>query len=297
MDVESIEYPKTTNIKKWVEFLERKLTHKEVSLLLSLHSEQKLNKVMKKLYCACKERGLCMPKLTNLCGNCLFESLEYHMIGKSNEIFRGGLSYLMYIYMNYKNLIPGDSMTLFEKFAITNCGEDGTKLVVCKNKNMEKGEKKFYKYTYSVMCQDLTNNGSWSRLEPDLILTFISYIYKLNIQILAISNSGEHLYSINAYVNCDKKPELHTIYLANVDNFHYLPLEPFNSETGELFKKLYYKHSLKSFRAWAEKMEQGKKDEYIRDIYFEEQQCSCMQNEFVSYDSLDGDCTNYMDFD
>ena len=151
-----IKYPRTYDSKKWELFLERKLSAWEQNILNNANSERNFNRSMKVLYEACAKYNMYVPLLTKLDGNCLYESLAYHKIGSGDNYFRQGLAFIMYMFRNYENLLPGDRDTLLTKFTISNCGPEGTRYVGCKN------NRKFYNYTYDVMCQDLTNDGSWS---------------------------------------------------------------------------------------------------------------------------------------
>ncbi len=264
MDVNDIKFPKTFDKNIWINFLERDLTIDEHILLKEVKAEKYFNMLMKKMYNVCEHYGLCVPKLTIMNGNCLFESLECHGIGECSPKFRSGLAYFMYVYQDYKNLLPGDSCTLAEKFTISNIGNEGTELVVCKNDNMAKGERKFYKYTYNVMCQDLSNEYSWSKLESQLILTFISFLYRLDIHVIGITPQTHSYIKINAYENSDVQPELTTIYLANINNMHYVSLRPLID--GEQIRQMLYLSTYQKFSEWAEMMEKYKRQEYLKII-------------------------------
>ena len=86
--------------------------------LVAVKSEQNFNKTLRQLYHICEQHGLYVPSLTDFDGNCLFNSLSYHNIGESVEDFRKGLAFIMYLFKDYKEMVPGDELTLSEKFDI-----------------------------------------------------------------------------------------------------------------------------------------------------------------------------------
>ena len=124
---------------------------------------------------------------------------------------------------------------------------------------MKLGEKKFYIYTYDVMCQDISNNNSWSRINAYMFLSVLSLIYRVEIVLVSVvveKKSNRIIYGkepsiINAYQECTSKPEMRTIYLACIDNFHYVPLA--KGDHGP--RKIYYKTARAEFKKWALLME------------------------------------------
>ncbi len=188
-----------------------------------MQNELDFKKLMNKLHEACEEYKLYVPYLTKFNGNCMFESLQYHGIISTDYKHRHGLAFILYIFKHYKNFIPGDERTLAEQYHDTTY--DPPKYVSSKNRLMKKGEIQFYKYSYDVMCQDLSNNGSWDKLRTNMILLILSRLYKLKIHILNITHNGSFLNTLNAFENLQHQPKLKTIYLANINEMHYLPLD------------------------------------------------------------------------
>ncbi len=260
-ELNCIKYPRTYDFKKWEVFLGRKLITWEQNILKRAWAEIIFNRSMRVLYKACAENNMFVPYLTKLNGNCLYDSLSYHNIGSSDNAFRKGLAFIMYMFRNYKDLLPDNEDNLLEWFNNINSADDGIKYVSCRNKHMAKGEKDFYPYTYEVMCQDITNDGSWSRINPYLFFAVLSLIYKIEIVILSVIDKSHYKTVINVYQNCENKPEIEIVYIANIDNFHYLPIGILTNELQQA-RKLYYNDSRAEFKKWALKMEKEQKDAY-----------------------------------
>jgi len=258
---EELLFPRTINIKILTEYLERPVSYNERCMLEDVKVEKKMNNMLKGLYEQCIKKGnLYVPELTDLDGDCLFASLVYHKIASSVEELRKSLALVMYFYKDYKDFIPGTDLTLHEMFTFMNEIE----YVSCKRKiNNDYVFVDFYKYTYNVMCQDLTNNHSWTRIPTQLILTVLSYIYKLEIIIL--SNLNDYENKINAFDNAITKPELKKIYLGHLGESHYVPIAVL-SEDEELVPIL-YEDAKNELLEWAQEMENKK----IRKYYYQKQ--------------------------
>ncbi|AYV77019.1 MAG: hypothetical protein Barrevirus8_5 [Barrevirus sp.] len=229
-------YPTKLNYKVWEDYVGRPLEPKEKYLIGRCKAEKQMNKMMKDLYCQLikKELNYYVPKLTALDGNCLFESLNYYGIGTSVQELRSVLSMVFYLFQNYKNFLPGQEASLGELFSFTNEIE----YVYSKEKDEETGEKykKYYKYTYQIMCQDMNNMSSWQRLPTQLILLVVSYLYKSEIVIINSSTGYETV--INAYESVNHNHDISKIYLGQLEEFHYLVLDVL--EAGKEFTPLFY---------------------------------------------------------
>ena len=244
-------FPRKINLKVWMAYLGRPLSYDERFLLEDYRAERHMNEMMVGLYDQClKKKQLYVPMLTSLDGNCMFESLVYHGICESVEKLRTVLSLIMYIYKNYKGFLPNTDMTFEEMFGMTNEIEH----VLCRRKENGEVQKEFYKYTYNVMCQDLSNMHSWSRLPTQLIMLLISYMYKL--EIIVISNTGSYEHKINAYDSVEIKPEIKTIYLGHLGESHYVPVDVLKDD--EEIDPLFYKYAKTRLIDWATKMEEIK---------------------------------------
>lgn len=236
------EYPKTTNVVRWERYLNRRLNVKEHHLLEEVKSEARMNKKIDMIYEKCIDQKLYIPALTELVGNCLFESLNYHEIGSSVINLRQGLSYIMFQFKDFPNFFPGQESTLCELFTCFNdieyvfCKEDG----------------KLYKYNYDIMCQDLADDMSWAKLPTQLILMVISYFFGVKIEI--INNETSWVNTIN--VNLDDQESLKTIRIGHILESHYIPLDVLNDD--EEHKKLYYLDAKRKFIRWGKRTEVNK---------------------------------------
>ena len=221
-------FPKSLKYQDWVEYLGRSLNYEEKSLIEDCRSEKHLNDMLNDLYKQCINTNYYVPILTDVIGNCLFESLVYYKIGSSVEELRTMLSMIFYIFQDYKNFLPGMSESLSELFSFSN------EIEYVSTKNKTTDEKEFYKYTYTIMCQDLGNFCCWSRLPTQLILLVVSYLYKVEIIILHSDNGHET--KINAYDTQNIKTS--KIYLGLLGESHYVPIDILDSE--EEMDPMYY---------------------------------------------------------
>jgi hypothetical protein len=198
--------PKSPNIKKWESYLDRKLTQKEKYLLINASNEIDLNKMIMDLALNLKNQDLYIPQLTFSDGNCLYESITYHIKDISIKELRKTLSNFMIIYKNYKNLFPNQELTLNEMFLMQNEIE----YIYDKKTN------NVYNYNYDTMCADLACDCSWQRLPVQIILMCISYIFDVKITICH-DNGYTHDISTSDEIN-------KTIYIGLLGEFHYIPL-------------------------------------------------------------------------
>ena len=115
--------------------------------------------------------------------------------------------------------LPGDDLTIKQKFETFYC--DDVELVYCHT------NEKIYKYSYNVMCQDITDDRSWTKLPTNLILLVLSWIF--NLEIIIVNELNDHELILNSYENIEDKnsiPELKKIYLSHIGGeSHYVPLD------------------------------------------------------------------------
>ena len=163
----------------------------------------------------------------------MFESLVYHKIGNTIDELRKSIAHLMYIFQDYPNFFPYQEQTIRQMFTNTN----DVKYVLCKS------EKKMYKYTYNIMCQDLAHNTSWTRLPTQIILMVISRLHQIDISIISDVTGWE--YVINENDGEDK-----TIYIGHLGEYHYVPLCK-REDTHRIPK---HKESKLKFYEWAVEM-------------------------------------------
>ena len=232
-------FPNTLNQKSIEGYLNRRLTPLEKNMIDNLKIEYGFNKKLEQLYILCNSKNLYVPVLTNLDGNCLFESLVYHGIGTSVQQLRKIISILLYIYKDYKYFLPDNNNTLKELFDATN----EIPYVKCSDGN-------YYSYTYDTMCQDLSNMHAWSKLPTELILMVISYAFKLEIIIL--NNMGTYENKINILENNNNNNiNIRTIYLGHIQEAHYFPLDHNNNN-----KEFIYYHTYSDImRKWISDMQ------------------------------------------
>lgn len=207
--IKQMDFPRSLNIREWELYLQRDLNSEELFYLEDFKSERRFNEYITKLHNIAKKKNLYIPYLTELYGNCLFESLMQHNIFENDEQFRKMLASLMYIFKDKKNIFQNQESSLSELFGLTNEIEN----VVSNN------HKKIFKYDYNLMCQDLSNEFSWTRLPTQLIMMFISFLY--NIKFRIISNKSEYEHEI--CMSTEENPL--EIFLGHIEELHYVPLQ------------------------------------------------------------------------
>lgn len=229
-------YETTLNLNYWHNFLGRELTQEEFYIIKEVKAEKTFNEEIETIHELAKSYNLCIPMLTNMHGNCVFESLQYHGLCKNIDYFRKGLAYLMILFKDKKNFFPNDELTPNEFFGFRNEIEH----VFCRK------QRKLYKYNFTGMCIDLANDASWTRLDTELILSFISFLFNVKINIL--HNNG-HITSVCPNENTSTVQ----IWLALIDELHYIPLDYAKGNlVGVECPK--YIDCLKIFHKWARTM-------------------------------------------
>ncbi len=227
--MENLDFPRTINVFQWCQYLNRELTGQEKLLFHNVKMEKMMNMQLEQLSEKLKEKGMEISMITELDGNCLFNSLSSLGIGKDSDELRKGISYLMTIFKDYKNFFPDQQESLQELFVNFNEIE----LVHCKE------DHRFYKYTYDIMCQDLNNTCNWTRLPTQLILMFISKLFNINISVIHDNGFESNIFMGNS--------DAFTIYLAQLSESHYLPVD----KIGEEPRNLSYDNSKTVFLQWA----------------------------------------------
>ena len=241
-----MEYPKSTNIKKWEQYLDRKLDITEKRLLNNASQEVQLNKCIYNLIKNVKNKNLYIPTLSVSDGNCLYDSICYKL--KDNKPLkliptdiRNLVSNFMKLYKKYPGVFSSHNMNLTDMTL-----ED---MFMCQNDIdyiYDKNTNKLYKYTYDVMCADLACDNSWQRLPVELILMCISFLYDVKI---VICHDNGYMHEIITSENITD-----TIYLGLLGEFHYIPLE-IKKDTDEPdiidYIKIYNNY-MDTFHAWIE---------------------------------------------
>lgn len=277
-------FPRTISHKVWEHYLGRYLTYQEKFILEGYRAEKYMNQMLDDLYAQClKKKNYYVPLLSSLDGNCLFESLLYHKIGSSVEQLRRTLALIMYLYKSYKGFFPNREESLEELFVPFNCVE----YVVCKKKVSGEFQKDFYKYTYNVMCQDLSNSHSWTRLNTQLVLMVLSYIYKLEFVILTNRDEYQHendnVMIINT--NASDQTDIKKIYLGILGESHYVPIDIL--EEDEALEPLYYNDAKIQLMKWATDIEKKKIENYLRTT--KEAKAQTEQTTFINGNQINND--------
>ncbi len=238
-------FPKTLNFNVLESYLNRELYTKEKNMIRDFVGESKFNGKLRDLHNVCKNKNLSIPILTQLDGNCLFESLVYSGIGTNIAKLRKIVSLLLYMFRDYKYLVS-DDRTLKQMF------EDTNEIEYVKSPNG------YFSYTYETMCQDVSNLYAWNELPTQIMLMVISYVYK--VEIIIITNTSEYETKINMFKNETNGTDINikTIYIGKVDESHYFPLISYDNE----IELQYYDNYAFRLRGWVDKMENLKMSEY-----------------------------------
>ena len=234
-------YKKIADIGYWEEFLNRELNIQEKFLLLETKIENDVNNNIKLIHNFVKDKNLCIKNLTNMQGNCLFESLNYLNLFDENVDYRKIIFILLMIFKNEKlqdifNCNDLLAPTLNDMFILTN----EIKFVYCRNKNL------VYKYDYDAMCFDVLGTNNWQRLPTELILRLFSLFFNLNINIV---HNNQYITEIISNINNENK-----IFLGLIGENHYIPIVESDNNNENENECLKYKDSAKNFHRWAKSM-------------------------------------------
>ena len=251
-------FPNTTNKSTWELYLDRKLTDDELDILDDCKDEMKMNIALDSLRANCNLMGYYIPYHTEMDGKCLFESLVYLGIGEDIKQLKYMITYILYIFGDYRGFLPNSDASLKEMFSNTN----EIKYVKCiksnnhldDSGNVVSNEGKFLKYTYNVMCQDISNANCWNRLPTQLILSVLSYVFKLVIVIH--NDNNEYVHTINESGKSDL--ECKEIHLGHLKKCHYVPLEKIPNDYDESYNKLYYNEAYEEFIKFGKMCEENK---------------------------------------
>lgn len=251
--MDNMDFPRTINIFEWTKYLNRELNMEETCLFNSVRMEKIMNIQLNKINETIKIRNLEISNASVIDGNCLFDSLSSLGYGNNADELRKSISYLMYIFKDYKNFFNDQEESLSELFANFNEIE----LVHCKT------DSKIYKYNFEIMCQDMYESCNWTRLNTQLILMFISKIFNINITI--IHDNG---FETTIHIGDENAVD---VFLAHVGEAHYLPISKI--EDTENLKNIEYKNMKNQFLKWASQqsilksMEEKKDHEQLKSFF------------------------------
>lgn len=241
LKIHSYDYLSVINSDYWKNYLGRDLSEEEDYILSQTKNEKKFNERIENIFKLGKTKNLYIPVLTKMRGNCIFECLQYFKLCDNITAFRQGIAIMMFIFKKQKNFIPGQELTLEELFGI----RIGDKIpyVWCSK------TQKLYKYNYDAMCIDLGTEYSWTRVDTQMMLTFISVF--LNLKILILHDNDMHITEI-----CTKEDKnTMTIHLGLIKEVHYIPLDYIHKNKKiDDYKCLKYNEALKYFHNWAKTM-------------------------------------------
>ena len=237
-------YKLTINEEYWTNQLRKinkKLTYKDKKLLRSVKNEKQNNDSIARIHAKALTHGLYVSSLTDLVGDCMFESIEKTGFCEDRTEFRKMMCFIFFLFGDCK-VITGFDDTLKNIFNMRNEIE----YVYCHI------NRRLYKYTYYTMCTDMYTEGSWSRLSTEVLLTVISSFFKVRI----------HIYHDNGHIAkiCDASlndtlpmddPSCN-IYLGLIGEHHYVPLVqiPHGIDKSTI-KCPKYSIKLKRFIEWA----------------------------------------------
>lgn len=198
--------------------------------------------------------GCYIKGITNNVGNCLFESLASLGLGDNDlgisphVMIRKSVASVLLSVKTEVGFFPKiPDMTPEELFASSNDVE------YVKDKNT--GE--IYCYDYEMMIWDLNTSFSWEKLPTEFILTAISRIYNVEIQIY--HNKTDFINKINALDNTDSED---VIRLGQINEEHYFPLlllpdelkSDFETINELLNTDIKYAQSIEKFKKWSKSM-------------------------------------------
>jgi hypothetical protein len=233
------------DIKFWVKKLNRRLKKYECIIINEAYCENEMNESILNIGKFAKNDNLYIPILTPDDGNCLFHSLCYHGLASSVDILKKGIANIMIFFKNLKNFIPGQDLSLDELFGFYNEIE----FVFCRN------TQKLYKYNYDIMCMDFLTKRGWRRMNTELLLTIMSI--SLNIK-FNIYHDNEHI----TYICPNKKENTREIYLGQIGECHYIPLDEIkNDQHDEQYKIPLCDKDINTFSFWKKIVEIKNEDE------------------------------------
>ena len=238
--------PKKLVVKHWIGYLRRHLNSKERRMFETVRYESHINRLLSNLYHQCGQRGLYIPELTLMIGNCLFESLNYHRIGKDPIQLRRAMAFFFFQFKDFPGLFPTDPETIAQKFAIEKFVLPS--YVHCRT------NKTNYRLSYETMCQDMADDRSWTKLPANTMLFVASYMFHLRIVVInSESATATNEVVINAWAeaSAEEKDRVRTIYLGQLMERHYVPLDVLGPD--EIIDPMFYDDALNEFIVWRKK--------------------------------------------
>lgn len=221
-------HPQSFDIDEWKSYADlvgKKITDDEINIIEQAELEEEHNCKLIKLYGKINKLDLRIVELTNLNGNCLFESLRILGLYDDDVTFRYALAQLLLLFKNDKFKFETEEKSLNELFDLSNNIEE----VIC--------DDIIYKYTFEIMCQDIINRSSWERIPTELLLIFISKLFNINFEI--INHRTGNIIKIYSDNNAP------VYYLGHLYESHYVPLK--KKAKGQIDIWLLYQKYIKKF--------------------------------------------------
>jgi hypothetical protein len=238
-------YKSTVCINYWTTQLERinKQLHKrDRKILKNAKNEKCDNESLQRIHARALQDNLYIPCLTELNGDCMFESMQHAGLCVDKNYMRKSVGLLFFLFGNCK-LISGHDMTLKELFDMTN----DIQYVYCHNND------KLYKYTYYTMCSDMFTDGCWSRLPAELVLMMISIFFKVRFHVYHDNGHVAKICDIMLDNQLSETDPGSNIRVGLIGEHHYIPLVERNGNAQEL-KCPKYDTELRKFHKWAKEI-------------------------------------------
>ena len=213
----------------WTHYLQRSLKPQESMLIDAVDFEISINQKLKNLYNHIQSKDMHFLKRTDMDGNCMFASLVELGFCDTVENLRRALAIEMILNKESKDIVP--EFTLEEAFKNTNEIESIS------------DDEDSVPYTYERMCIDVLTDGSWTRLNPELLMIVLSK--KFNAKFTVFTETG---YSTDIYHSDSNDSETRTFTLGLINDLHYLPLSP--NEPGAKYRFEGYNTFMPLFSKW-----------------------------------------------
>lgn len=281
-------YEDTYNKNYWSKYLGRKLSDEEDSLLDAVKKENDINR---RIECIAKyiyEKNLYVFDMPKLDGNCLFESIVQLGLADNSQKLRSVVSTIMLTFRDFPNFIPNNNSTLFEIFTTLMADVD---FVYCNE------TQKLYNYNYDIMCHDICDKGSWTRLPTQLVLIVLSFALNIKFNIYRVYDkngisharnfeSGILDINLNEISTIDNEKTT-TVHLGLINDFHYFPLKYSHDKKT---KPCIFNSANLEFKHWADTMADSLgKYELIDDHH---QKHISKENKTIEFTKIGIDCNS-----
>lgn len=236
-------YKLTINAKYWQDQLRTgdiRFTQKDRKLLKKVKYEKHDNSSLKRIHQKALSDGFFIPCLTEMSGDCMFESLEHTGLCDDRVALRKMVATLFFLFGESSDVLPGYDDPLKIVFTYMN----DIPYVYCHEK------KKLYAYTYYTMCSDMFTEGEWSRLPTHLVLILMSTFFKVRFHIYHDSGHITTICDESMSSQIPEDDDSCNLRLGLVGEHHYVPLIRRTGNASELNCPKYNIELIK-FHKWA----------------------------------------------